>query len=270
MAVDMHQSLIADPNIVIIPSVSNTSESLINEIIIWKDSELCPASTKVCLIATYINEDGAPRIASKSFHIPINIFVKLGSPTKEAEHKISFDVINSGQSNITLSDLFSDLYDNESSNLNSLTNNTIALEIIDEQNIVSIMTSVKSVNQKFVVQSDSFGALAFIANELLRRLDRNNIKYDTSKMDLSFIPLNKLFVLIDQHLLARYQVIDLQNSLSSYSAQFRAIQKRLLIKLKDRNPTPLNNLETLLKVAQTQVICLDIKKFKPSLDLNQV
>jgi Bardet-Biedl syndrome 9 protein len=65
-------------------------------------------------------------------------------------------------------------------------------------------------------------------------------------------------VLIDQHLLARYQVIDLQNSLSSYSAQFRAIQKRLLIKLKDRNPTPLNNLETLLKVAQTQVICLHI------------
>ncbi len=259
MAVDMHQSLIADPNIVVIPSISNTSEPLINEIIIWKDSQLCPASTKVCLIATYINEDGAPRIASKSFHIPINIFAKLGSPTKEAEHKLSFDIINNSQSNITLWELFSDLYENESSNLNSLTNNaSIVLEIIDEQNIVSIMTSVKSINQKFVVQSDSFGALAFIANELLRRLDRNNIKYDTSKMDLSFIPLNKLFVLIDQHLLARYQVIDLQNSLSSYSAQFRAIQKRLLIKLKDRNPTPLNNLETLLKVAQTQVICLHI------------
>jgi Bardet-Biedl syndrome 9 protein len=125
-----------------------------------------------------------------------------------------------------------------------------------------------------VVQSDSFGALAFIANELLRRLDRNNIKYDTSKMDLSFIPLNKLFVLIDQHLLARYRVIDLQNSLSSYSAQFRAIQKRLLIKLKDRNPTPLNNLETLLKVAQTQVIYIRktlrpvcTESFRPGLSL---
>lgn len=37
-----------------------------------------------------------------------------------------------------------------------------------------------------------------------------------------------------------------QNELSQISAQFRVIQKRLLAKFKDKNPTPLTNLETLL------------------------
>lgn len=41
-------------------------------------------------------------------------------------------------------------------------------------------------------------------------------------------------------------MMDFQNELSQLNAQFRVIQKRLLAKFKDKNPTPLTNLETLL------------------------
>ena len=248
LAVELHKSLIAEPNIVTIPSMSNTSEPVINEFIIFKNNKVFPASAKVDLIVTYNNEDGAPRIASKTIYIPINILAKIGQPSKDAEHKLILNIVNDSNKSLKLSEIFSDLFESDSNNTSS-----VGLEIYDDNNIVSIITSIKSTNQRYIVMSDSFGSMSFVANELLRRLSKNDVKYDITHNDITFLPLNKLFVLIDEHLLARHRVIDLQNSLSSSATQFRAIQKRLLIKLKDRNPTPLNNLETLLKVAQTQV-----------------
>ena len=247
LAIQMHNSLVAEPNIVTVASLSKASEPSINQVVIYKESKTFPASTRLILVATYINEDGAPRVASKVIYIPISILTKMCQPFKDAEHRLNLFTISDGKQ-IKLSELFSDLFDIETNNTTS-----IGLEIIDDNSVVSISTSTKSNTQKFAISSDSFGALAFVANELLRRLAKNNVKYDLSQVDLTFVPLNKLFALIDEHLMARHQVIDLQNCLSNSASQFRSIQKRLLIKLKDRNPSPLNNLDTLLKVSQTQV-----------------
>ncbi|CAG2113419.1 unnamed protein product [Medioppia subpectinata] len=226
-------------------------------------STLFVASTKVDLIVSYTNEDGAPRVVSKSIHIPINIFSKLCSPLKEVEHKVSFDTITSGQP-INLAEIFSDMFDTNNNNTSA-----VGFEIYDDHYIVSIYTSInKSMNQKFVILSESLGGMAFIANELIRRLAKNSVKYDVSNLDISFIPLANLFALIDDHLMARHHVMNLQTCLANSATQFRAIQKRLLIKLKDRNPTPLNNLETLLKVSQTQINAYSESLLKATTDLH--
>lgn len=44
-----------------------------------------------------------------------------------------------------------------------------------------------------------------------------------------------------------------QDLLSERAAQFRAIQRRLLTRFKDKTPAPLQNLDTLLDATYTQV-----------------
>lgn len=266
LAFQMHNSLVAEPNVVTIGALTKASEPTVCQIVIYKEEKAFPASTKVILVATYVNEEGAPRITSKVIHIPINILTKVCQPFKDAEHILNLSISESKP--IKLSELFSDLFEIETNSMTS-----VGLEIIDDNSVVSVNTSTKSNTQKLSVISDSFGGLAFVANELLRRLAKNEVKYDLSQVDITFVPLNKLFAQIDEHLMARHRVIDLQNQLSNSASQFRSIQKRLLIKLKDRNPTPLNNLDTLLKVAQTQVrsrSSFDMALIGDSLQINEI
>jgi Bardet-Biedl syndrome 9 protein len=44
-----------------------------------------------------------------------------------------------------------------------------------------------------------------------------------------------------------------QQQLSERSAQFRSIERRLLTRFKDKTPTPLTNLDTLLEATYRQV-----------------
>lgn len=60
------------------------------------------------------------------------------------------------------------------------------------------------------------------------------------------LPLELYFGAIDNHLAMRHQVAALQKMLEDRSHQFRSVQKRLLVKFKERNPAELNHLESLL------------------------
>ena len=60
------------------------------------------------------------------------------------------------------------------------------------------------------------------------------------------LPLELYFGAIDNHLAMRHQVVALQKMLEDRSHQFRSVQKRLLVKFKERNPQELNHLESLL------------------------
>ena len=62
--------------------------------------------------------------------------------------------------------------------------------------------------------------------------------------------------MIDEHLRCRNEMHALDDQLGKRAHQFRMIQKRLLVRLKDRNPAPLHNLELLLEGTQTQILTL--------------
>lgn len=62
--------------------------------------------------------------------------------------------------------------------------------------------------------------------------------------------------MIEQHLMARHNDAAVAKQLADRSTQFRAVQKRLLLRFKDRNPASLAHLETLVRPSyRAPVIC---------------
>jgi len=67
------------------------------------------------------------------------------------------------------------------------------------------------------------------------------------------LPYNEYFQLIDRHYELRIECEQINSTLDICSKQFRAIQKRLLNKFKDKTPTLLDNLDVLLENTNQQV-----------------
>ena len=61
------------------------------------------------------------------------------------------------------------------------------------------------------------------------------------------MPALDLFEAIDRHFAYRHEIRTLRKSLEDRTYQFRIIQKKLLNRFKDKNPSALNNLDFLLQ-----------------------
>lgn len=68
------------------------------------------------------------------------------------------------------------------------------------------------------------------------------------------LPLQEYFELIDEHLRCRHALAELYEDLANRGTQFRVVEKRLLVRLKDRNPAPLQNLELLIQGTYRQIL----------------
>lgn len=66
--------------------------------------------------------------------------------------------------------------------------------------------------------------------------------------------MNELFTLIDEHFQIRGEIEKHKKTLNDRTYQFRVIQKRMLNRFKDKNPSPLNNLDFLLNHTYNQII----------------
>ena len=68
------------------------------------------------------------------------------------------------------------------------------------------------------------------------------------------LPLHELFVAVDKHLAARQAAAGSLVMLGQRATQYRAVQKRLLVRFKDRNPAPMAHLDTLLEDTYSQLL----------------
>lgn len=68
------------------------------------------------------------------------------------------------------------------------------------------------------------------------------------------LPFQDLFQNIDGHFNSRKQLRDEEENLGKLCEQYAAIQKRLLVRFKDKNPAPLNNLDYLLQVTHSDIM----------------
>jgi len=117
---------------------------------------------------------------------------------------------------------------------------------------------------RFCVQASEFASLWVLAQELSMRLikyfeeaeqgqqveDPFTISYQDS------LPLHDYFALMDDHFTFRKHLEELRTDLADRTQQYRVIQKRLLVRFKDRNPSPLNHLDTLLALTFEQTVQL--------------
>uniref|UniRef100_A0A4W5RT64 Bardet-Biedl syndrome 9 n=1 Tax=Hucho hucho TaxID=62062 RepID=A0A4W5RT64_9TELE len=122
---------------------------------------------------------------------------------------------------------------------------------------VTVMASKTS--QRYRIQSESFEDIWLVAKELVQRFDRHFVKQGVKDFRNSFagpIPLAEYFETVDHHFELRVSAEKYQDLLSERAVQFRAIQRRLLTRFKDKTPAPLQNLDTLMEGTYRQVIAL--------------
>uniref|UniRef100_A0A8C0RHU1 Bardet-Biedl syndrome 9 n=1 Tax=Canis lupus familiaris TaxID=9615 RepID=A0A8C0RHU1_CANLF len=163
------------------------------------------------------NPDGIPRVIQCKFRLPLKLICLPGQPSKTASHKLTIDT---NKSPVSLLSLFP---------------------------------------ERYRIQSEQFEDLWLITNELIIRLQEYFEKQGIKDFACSFsgsMPLQEYFELIDHHFELRINGEKLEELLSERAVQFRAIQRRLLTRFKDKTPAPLQHLDTLLDGTYKQVIAL--------------
>merc|ERR1712151_486165 len=109
---------------------------------------------------------------------------------------------------------------------------------------------------RFCVQASEFASLWVLSQELCQRLqeffeakDQEAGHQGEEPFSITYqdsLPLHDYFALMDDHFALRKHLEELRTELADRTQQYRVIQKRLLVRFKDRNPSPLSHLDYVL------------------------
>uniref|UniRef100_H0Z4G5 Bardet-Biedl syndrome 9 n=1 Tax=Taeniopygia guttata TaxID=59729 RepID=H0Z4G5_TAEGU len=200
-------------------------------------------------IPTELNPEGIPRVSQCNFSLPLKLVCIPAQPSKAASHKITIDTNKPPISFITI---FPDFVDpSEGDQANALGFQFLA------GSKTTLLASKTS--QRYRIQSDQLEDLWLVTKELIHRLKEHFRKQNCKDFACTFsgsIPLQEYFELIDRHFELRLNAEKYQEMLSERAVQFRAIERRLLTRFKDKTPAPLQHLDTLLEGTFREVIAL--------------
>ncbi|XP_025056351.1 protein PTHB1 isoform X3 [Alligator sinensis] len=208
-----------------------------------------PAELEGNAIFSYNTPTGVPRVAQCKFRLPLRLICFPAQPSKTANHKLTIDTNKPPVSLVRLFPDFSDQSDEDQ--VNSLGFQFLA------GSRTTLLASKTS--QRYRIQSDQLEDIWLIANELTLRLEEHFKKQNCKDFLCIFsgsIPLQEYFECIDHHFELRLNAEKFQELLSERAIQFRAIERRLLARFKDKTPAPLQHLDTLLEGTYRQVIAL--------------
>ncbi|XP_038548136.1 protein PTHB1-like, partial [Micropterus salmoides] len=193
-----------------------------------------------------LNPKGVPRVLQSRFSLPLALVCVPSSPAKTTKFKITVDT---NQPPVDLNSIFPEF----SAKSADKDGNSLAFQFLSGAK-VTVLASKTS--QRYRIQSDSFEDMWLVVKELVQRFDRHFSKLGVKDFKKSFsgpLPLQEYFLSLDHHFQLRVSGQQYQDLLSERAVQFRAIQRRLLTRFKDKTPAPLQNLDTLLDATYSQV-----------------
>ena len=251
-----------------------------------------PSGLDVQVVATYTAPGGEPRIATHAVALPLHIACRPKAATKNAAHKLTLDT--AGAPALPLTELFDDfllaaseLGLDTGEVLGPAANNAMGFQLwasgadagvglpaqpttAPAPALVSILVSKNA--GRYRLQSDSLPALFLIADDLERRLNARlalpgAVVPASSSSSSSGVggrlvtcedayPLTEYFALIRSHWEARRLLAEQLAQLNDRAHQFRTVQKRLLVRFKDRNPSPLGGLDALMRESYDALLAL--------------
>ncbi|XP_054049627.1 protein PTHB1 isoform X2 [Rissa tridactyla] len=200
-------------------------------------------------IPTELNPEGIPKVAQCNFRLPLRLVCSPAQPSKAANHKITIDTNKPPVSFLTIFPDFVDPSEDDQAN------------VLGFQFLTGSKTTLlaSKTSQRYRIQSDQLEDLWLITKELTLRLEEHFKKQNCKDFACTFsgsIPLQEYFELIDRHFELRLNAEKFQELLSERAVQFRAIERRLLTRFKDKTPAPLQHLDTLLEGTFREVIAL--------------
>ncbi|XP_045624532.1 protein PTHB1 isoform X3 [Procambarus clarkii] len=229
----------------VLRTICDTSQIMVK---FYYEEPYIPTSLSISIITSYVTHTGIPRIITNNLELPMRLVVKPNMPTKEADHKIT---ISTNKDAVNLPELFPDLVSD------STVGTAMGLQYYSGEDITIL--SSRTTN-RYRLQSDSLPAIWVVLRELVRRLKSywgHPSRRDSEGLTLgvaSSLPTHELFFEIDAHFLRRKKHRELEAQLVHRATQFRAVQRRLLTKFKDKTPTPLTNLDNLLEGTYKQIL----------------
>ena len=233
------------------------------------------------IVATYQSHNKEPRVAHHTLSVPLLLACKPRTALKTAQHKITLDTLHAA---VPLSTLFEDFI-TSASELGDITGtaggafslgfqfwgNSVPISLSHTPGTAPSSSSMMSSHQpavvsilvsknagRYRVQSDSLPALLVVLSELERRLSLHIANEGLTSGSGSVsegravtcddeYPLIDYFSAIGAHFDLRGKLAEQLSNLNDSAHQFRMVQKRLLVRFKDRNPTPLLGLDALMR-----------------------
>jgi len=223
------------------------------------NSVLC-SGLDITACASYFSANNEPRTTVCDFRLPLALVAKLIQPVKNATYKIQLDCNRQPPS---LQTLFNDLLmqPHLPASFGAGMSNLFSVQYVSGTE-ATVLVSKSSC--RCCVQASEFASLWVLAQELCQRL-ANHFEQNESDQggDEPFtityqdsLPLHDYFALLDDHFALRKHLEELRSDLADRTQQYRVIQKRLLVRFKDRNPAPLNHLDNLLGLTFEQTVQL--------------
>ncbi|XP_074697368.1 protein PTHB1 isoform X2 [Strix aluco] len=198
---------------------------------------------------TDLNPEGIPKVAQCNFRLPLRLICFPAQPSKAANHKLTIDTNKPPISFLTIFPDFVDSSEDDQANV-------LGFEFLTGSKTTLLASKT---SQRYRIQSDQLEDLWLITEELTLRLREHFKKQNCKDFACTFsgsIPLQEYFELIDRHFELRLNAEKFQELLSERAVQFRAIERRLLTRFKDKTPAPLQHLDTLLEGTFREVIAL--------------
>uniref|UniRef100_A0AAX7VFC7 Bardet-Biedl syndrome 9 n=1 Tax=Astatotilapia calliptera TaxID=8154 RepID=A0AAX7VFC7_ASTCA len=204
-----------------------------------------PADLTGDITVSYSSPTGVPKVLQSRFNLPPSLVCVACPPPKATKFKITVDT---NQPPVDLSSIFRG--NKFSAKSEDKDGNSLAFQLLSGAK-VTVLASKTS--QRYRIQSDSFEDMWLVVKELVHRFDQHFSKLGIKDFKKSFsgpLPLEEYFLSL------RVSAQKYQDLLSERAVQFRAIQRRLLTRFKDKTPAPLQNLDTLMDATYSQVMAL--------------
>jgi len=222
------------------------------------NSCLC-AGLSILATASYFSANNEPRTSVCEFRLPFALVAKLIQPVKNATYKIQLDCNRQPPS---LQALFNDMLSQPHvpSSFGQSMQNLLSVQYVSGTEATVFVAKSAC---RFCVQASEFASLWVLSQELSLRLYEYFEAHEPGQTEDPFtisyqdsLPLHDYFGLMDDHFNFRKSLEEFRKDLADRTMQYRVIQKRLLVRFKDRNPSPLNHLDTLLAMTFEQTVHL--------------
>ena len=207
-----------------------------------------PPSLVAQATATYTNEKGEPRVSRCDIVLPLALVAFCNSDSKEPNIKFT---LHTEEDPVHLPTLYSDMAGSDSGDAAA---NMVGFQYKTGEDVKIIASKNAG---RYRIQADSFAAMAHVTLDFTDRLCQHHAAGSSEPLKFSFqeeLPVQEYFNLIDEHHSLRVQMAATRELLSDRAHQFRAIQKRLLIRFKERNPASMDNLDVLLESTYDELL----------------
>jgi len=246
VAISTPNGLMASQDLLVLPRLRGTP------IMVMLSFEASPFSMPPSLVAqataTYTNEKGEPRVSRCDIVLPLALVAFCNSDSKEPNIKFT---LHTEEDPVHLPTLYSEMAGSDSGDAAA---NMVGFQYKNGEDVKIIASKNAG---RYRIQADSFAAMAHVTLDFTNRLCQHHAAGSSEPLKFSFqeeLPVQEYFNLIDEHHSLRVQMAATRELLSDRAHQFRAIQKRLLIRFKERNPASMDNLDVLLESTYDELL----------------